>query len=378
MSKRPKITEDFSFDDAVEAVDVDMVSMDPPAEAVEFGDPKARPDTKEDALAMEDDDFAAAIKITATAAPPAPAPTPTAPTAARPKPAKRPLQPEPEPTVVAPVASSVAAPVEDEDSPDELNKAVSALCVFQVDADSFAEYLEKILLSSLVEDAYVQVLPDGLFCAYTDRKNEGLTGFVRMVDGVQVTQAGAFIMPRVLKLRNIVNQFTGTVRVEYKDGFISVQSLTSRKRVQLLGYDTGFVNSLRGINLRQIDLRNCKLGTYNFKDDICVQINKTALDEIVKGAVAIELTNFKFTFAAGATSVKVLITNHQDEFELEIPTHDSTISKSLEVTFLLGGMKEVLKNVTDTLRLWVNDTFLLLNSGTDYFMFMAVEDSSGL
>lgn len=272
-----------------------------------------------------------------------------------------PLPPEPNPAVVAannvPVQKATTSMVKAED------------CSFEAVANKFYDFLESISLGGIILDAYIEVKEDFLFCGFAEPTCQFISGFNQFPD-VKVNKSGKMVITDISKIKDTVKLFgSNTITVSYASGKILVKG--EKKKLSVTTLDESYINSLKGIMNREINLETGIIGKLNFKDFTCFKISTSDIAEVLSAGKSLRLEKNKFSIKTGATDIDVTITNNQDTANLVLTPKDLIVKEDLDVAFHSRGLSKLAAIFSGDINIWVNKHILVANSGTSYYMLIS-------
>lgn len=249
------------------------------------------------------------------------------------------------------------------------DKAKAEACSFKVDANKFFEYLEGISLNRLILDAFIEVKPTHLFCAFAEPTCQYISGFNEF-HHVVVTQTGKMVITDIGKIKDTVKLYCGEITISYACGKITVKG-AGKKALTITTLDESYINSLKGILNRKIDLENKIIGNVNFGEYSNFKIDTASLVEVLNAGNALKLEKHQFSLRLDSKDIEVVTTNNQDTCNITLSPTDLVVKKDFDVKFASRGLTKITSVFSGIINVWVGEHILVANSGTSYYLLIS-------
>lgn len=256
------------------------------------------------------------------------------------------------------------------------SKVAATKCGFKVSAKVFSAFLKSISLGKIIKDSYLEVLPNNtMISAFAEPASQAILGFLA-VDSITTVTPGQLLLTNMEKLTAIVktmeNKADDTILIEYENGKIVIHGGKGKKGVELTGVQEQYVTSLKGLVNKTIDIENKKIGKMDFSGFTQFETDISMFTEILEAAKAINLPAYRFEINEGSASVRVVITNAQDKYELDYePQNFIRNGASFKVTFS-PGVAEVVSLFTGTVKVYMSSDCMIIGQHNMWYLIMPV------
>lgn len=256
------------------------------------------------------------------------------------------------------------------------SKIAATKCGFKVSAKVFSAFLKSISLGKMIKDSYLEVLSNNtMISAFAEPASQSILGFLA-VDSITTVTPGQILLTNMEKLTSIVktmeNKADDTIFIEYDNGKIIIHGGKGKRGVELTGVQEQYVTSLKGLVNRTIDIENKKIGKMDFSGFANFETDISMFNEILEAAKAINLPAYRFEINEGSASVKVVITNAQDKYELDYePQNFIRNGASFKATFS-PGIPEVVSLFTGVVKVYMSADCMIIGQHNMWYLIMPV------
>lgn len=255
----------------------------------------------------------------------------------------------------------------------DAEQAEAKPCSIIMPASELKAFISKIQLGGIIKDCFIEAKDDQLMSAFCDSESSAVYGFV-VSDVEDIRESGQIIIPDLKKFAAITKQFSGKIVLKFDNQFISIQTVDKKKKAKLLSFERGHVNSLQNIKPDKINPKKGIIGERNFLKDANFSLNISEVKEMLDAAGA--LGEAEYTFFVTPSGVKVGVTDQQDRVDLTLNVSELKVDEEITAQFGLIGLGSILKTVSgETVKLFINESFLVLRDGSDNYLFMAHESA---
>lgn len=255
------------------------------------------------------------------------------------------------------------------------SKVSATTCAFRISAKVFSAFLKSISLNKLITDSYLEILPNNtMISAFAEPSSQYVLGFLA-ADSVKTITPGQLILTDMNKLASVIRTMEtkadDQIEVGYSQGKITLTAAKGKRAVELIGIQENYINSLKGLVNKTIDIENKKIGKLDFSGFTQFETDISMFNDILEAAKAINLPSYRFEFAEGTASVRVVITNAQDKYELDFEPQNFIRNGAFKVTFA-PAVAEVTSMFTGTVKVYINADCMIIGQHNMYYLIMAV------